>query len=79
MESGQSGVKLDKIDKEKFKRGEISEYTIEIHHSNKGLRKKVNSNDKHLQINTLDLEPGLYFIVMNIDGKKYKQKLLIER
>ena len=79
LEPGLEGIKLEHIKKEKFETGEIPEYVIEIHHFNKGLMKKLKSQDKHLRINTMDLEPGMYFAIMYMGGNKYTQKLIIER
>ncbi len=47
LEPGLEGIKLEHIKKEKFETGEIPEYVIEIHHFNKGLMKKLKSQDKH--------------------------------
>lgn len=79
LNPGQEGVKLEQIEKEKLKSDKIPEYVIEIHHLNKGLAKRLKSRDKNLQINTLDLEPGIYSVIMDIEGNRFKQKLVINR
>ncbi len=79
LNPGQVGVKLLQIEKEKLSSDKIPEYIIEIHHINKGLAKRLKSRDKILQINTWDLEPGIYSVIMNLEGKRYKHKLVIER
>ena len=57
----------------------LGEYEIQIWHERKGLVKKLNSKDKKLQIPTNNLEEGLYFLHVIINGKVYKQQLRVKR
>ncbi len=58
---------------------ELPEYEVLILHEDKGLIKKLSSQDKQLEINTANLEPGMYFVHLIIEGKKYEDKLIIKR
>ena len=57
----------------------LGEYEIQIWHERKGLVKKIKSKDKKLQIPTNNLDEGLYFLHVIINGQVYKQKLKIKR
>ena len=58
---------------------EQGEYEIQIWGERKGLVKKIKSKDKKLQIPTNNLEEGLYFLHVIINGKVYKQQLRVKR
>ena len=58
---------------------ELGEYEIQIWHERKGLVRKIKSRDKKLQIKTNNLDEGLYFLHVIINGQVYKQKLKVER
>lgn len=70
-----SKVKIAKIkDKDGF-----GEYTIEVWSKAGGKLKNITSKDKYLQLSTRDLLPGIYFVHLKVDGKIYKQQLIIEK
>jgi len=58
---------------------ELPVYEILMYHKDKGLMKRISSQDKQLQINTADLKTGLYFVLLIIEGKTYKKSLVIKR
>lgn len=57
----------------------LGEYEIQIWSERKGLVKKLKSKDKKLQIKTNNLDEGLYFLHVIVNGRVYKQKLRVER
>ncbi|MCT4602972.1 MAG: S8 family serine peptidase [Marinifilum sp.] len=55
------------------------EYEIQIWHERYGLVKQMKSSDKKLQIPTNNLDEGIYFLHVIVNGKVHKQQLKIQR
>jgi hypothetical protein len=55
------------------------EYKVKIWHERYGLVKQMKSSSKKLQIPTNNLDEGIYFLHVIVNGKVYKQKLKIQR
>jgi len=58
---------------------DLGEYEIQIWHERKGLVKQLKSKSKKLQIPTNNLEEGIYFLHIIVNGKVYKQQLKVQR
>jgi len=57
----------------------IGEYEIQIWHERKGLVKQMKSKSKKLQIPTNNLDEGIYFLHVIVNGKVHKQQLKVQR
>ncbi|MPQ46284.1 hypothetical protein GCQ56_04620 [Marinifilum sp. N1E240] len=57
----------------------IGEYEIQIWHERKGLVKQMKSRSKKLQIPTNNLDEGIYFLHIIVNGKVHKQQLKVQR
>ena len=68
-------VKIEKLDGPDG----FGEYTLEIWSETGGKLKTLTSKDMCQQLSTRDLPPGKYFVHLIVDGKTYKQQLLIAK
>ncbi|MCY1633075.1 S8 family peptidase [Marinifilum sp. D737] len=57
----------------------LGEYEVQIWHERYGLVKRVKSRSRKLQIPTNNLEEGIYFLHVIVNGKVHKQQLKIQR
>ncbi|MCL1938462.1 MAG: T9SS type A sorting domain-containing protein [Candidatus Azobacteroides sp.] len=58
--------------------GEIQPYTVEIFNSSGGLLGHVNCNDETVNINRADLNTGIYYIKITMDGKITVKKIIVQ-
>ena len=58
--------------------GELQPYTLEIFNSLGGLLGFVNCNDEIVNINRTDLNTGIYFVKITMNGKIAVKKIIVQ-
>jgi len=57
--------------------GEVQPYTLEVFNSSGALLGYVNCNDEFVNINRIDLDAGIYFVKITMNGKIAVKKIIV--